>query len=60
MIIHMKTNISQISLWIAVAILSPFSMGLSAQDTEKKTIESEAFQNPPNEYRITQYQLTLS
>ncbi|HEC42451.1 MAG TPA: hypothetical protein ENI20_06450 [Bacteroides sp.] len=54
----MKILIPSRNLWIALAILSLFSMGLSAQDAGKNPIDSEAFRNPPNEYRISQYGLT--
>ena len=46
------------NLWIAVAILSIYSTGISAQNADFNTIDTEMFENPPNEYRITQYQLT--
>ena len=39
---------------LAVAMLSIASLHISAQTT----INAEDFNNPPNEYRITQYQLT--
>ena len=44
-------------LWVAVAILSLLSIPVFAQDAEG-IIDREAFENPSNEYRITQYQLT--
>ena len=48
----------KINFWMLVAILSLLSQGISAQNADEKTIDAEAFKNPPNEYRITQYQLT--
>jgi hypothetical protein len=54
----MKKINMQGKLWMVVAILSLFSMRISAQNTDLKTIDAETFKNPPNEYRITQYQLT--
>ena len=41
-----------------VAVLWLTNLNVLAQSTDCKTIEAEAFKNPPNEYRITQYQLT--
>jgi hypothetical protein len=46
------------NLWLLVAILSLLCQGISAQNADEKTIDAEDFKNPPNEYRITQYQLT--
>ncbi len=46
------------NVWMMVVILSLFSLHISAQSTGFNTIDAEAFKNPPNEYRITQYQLT--
>jgi|TARA_B110000091_G_scaffold70380_1_gene77507 hypothetical protein len=48
----------KINFWMLVAILSLLSQGISAQNADEKTIDAEAFKNPPNEYRVTQYQLT--
>lgn len=45
-------------LVLLLCFLLIFSMRISAQSTDVKTIDTEAFKNPPNEYRITQYQLT--
>jgi hypothetical protein len=41
-----------------LATLALLGQGILAQNTDVKIIDSEAFKNPPNEYRITQYQLT--
>jgi hypothetical protein len=46
------------NLWIVLAILFVSSLRISAQNTDFKTIDAETFKNPPNDYRITQYQLT--
>jgi hypothetical protein len=45
-------------LWVVVVILFVFSLRISAQNNDLKTIDAKAFENPPNDYRITQYQLT--
>ena len=53
----MKTKTLHRSLWTAVAILSLINIRVSGQNAGN-IIEREAFENPSNEYRITQYQLT--
>ncbi|MCP4400732.1 MAG: hypothetical protein GY801_25950 [bacterium] len=45
------------NLWLLVAILSLLSQSISAQNADEKTIDAEAFINPPNKYRIVKYQL---
>ncbi|MDH3712189.1 MAG: hypothetical protein OER04_20040, partial [Cyclobacteriaceae bacterium] len=49
-----KIKLKVLSFWF----LSIFSLGVSAQTTSLKPVDAEAFKKPPNEYRITQYQLT--
>lgn len=46
------------NLWMVVALLLPNIQRVSAQNTGLGTVDAETFKNPPNEYRITQYQLT--
>jgi len=53
----MKTKKSHRILWISTVTLSLLSTPIFAQDAGN-LIDREAFENPPNEYRITQYQLT--
>ena len=58
-----ETRISAKNFWdrsliILLGFLLIFGVRISAQSTDVKPIDAEAFKNPPNEYRITQYQLT--
>jgi len=52
----MNTKTSLRILWVAVAMLSLLSITVFAQDAGN-IIDRKAFDNPPNEYRITQYYL---
>jgi len=54
----MKKIKMQGNLLMLLTILSLFSRCISAQNADVKTIDTEGFKNPPNEYRVTQYQLT--